>query len=397
MLTIFLLIFNLSWAQSAPSCPVTPVMINQLKAYMLCQSSPSIAACAGLGTGLAGRVVIRKPEDLAIPSLTEENLDAISEGLAEQIYDAEDTDGGKKASFKSLPVALQTFYFQQARRVVTRVLQRSALDQVDDYVLSFIMKGGIQFSKKYSAKIFTRKMVPLVDYVKDSVLNRSLMATTRATNISLANTTLTEGSALAMAEASGDGMVIFARILGFGAVAIGAAMDWFLMGGTGGCSSQYGLAYINTDDQCHPVYTANANVFKFLNLSDAEQRTLLDTPSTGVCNYYQNLHALFFTQPTFTSLTCSSQGFELGLRQTDGRARSLKAMYRYQTVDIKQINMDHTYPIEMDADASVRGIENSPTVADVVLPMKMYIMDAYDCCNTGNSDLRDQCLKAYNP
>jgi hypothetical protein len=367
-----------------------------LNSYILCESSPALASCAGLATQLGGRPVIHEGRELLVPELIEKNIDVLTEELAEKIYSSDPTTGEHKVQFTDLAPSLQVFYLQQARRTIVQLIQKATIGRLDDYTLSVIVRSTVSFSKKVSLKTFTQKIPPVIEYLKNVTTRSGPMVTTRIPAVAAAEAgAVTAHEAALATQAMGRAAPLFvARLISLISLSLGAAGDWLASTTPVGCAG-YGDSWIHHDENCRPLYSIDENVVRFLNLKDEEQSRYLNAEGAPVCQYYKNLLETLFKQPQFVGLECNSQGFTLRVQDDDGKKRSLKALYFYQTRDIKQINLNHPNPIEINRNGIVRGIESSDSIAREVVPLKLYIMDAYDCCNA-EPESRRICLDIYN-
>lgn len=165
-----------------------------------------------------------------------------------------------------------------------------------------------------------------------------------------------------------------------------------------GCSSPNDhLINRDPNNNCEIVHEIDGNVLKFLDQPEDEQLKALKDPK--VCDFYSKLNSKLMSPPKFTKLKCDRNGFQLVTKSNDGREINHKVSYYNGSKDIRNVTMsggterNGTYVVEVNGDGSIR---NASTMAKVVVPLKLYISDAQECCTSGDDAAHDACLAKYN-
>lgn len=206
-------------------------------------------------------------------------------------------------------------------------------------------------------------------------------------------------SALGLARKLGSkGALVAGGVVGAGVFVTTEAFD-----ASPTACSEYNDAVLNRDrnDRCKPVYEVNYKVLAFLNMSPEQQSKFLKDPE--VCNFYSKLHDKFFEQPKFVGLECRQTSFTVTTQDRDGVKWEHRVLYRSGGNEIKQVNLrplstttkKYSTVIEVEGNGTIKNID-SDLVARTALPMKLYVMDAYDCCNEKNDAISSVCHQFFN-
>lgn len=184
-----------------------------------------------------------------------------------------------------------------------------------------------------------------------------------------------------------------APLVGGGYVTLSAAVAGEVLNVTPTACQEIQHRFINLDEKCNPIYEVNDTVIKAL--LNRQNFSLAMHQQPGLCEYYTKLHQKLFKQPRFEKLECKKDRFVLSVRESSGQAQTYTVSYNNGTQQIRQINGKHGNLLEVRNDGTIKNA-SGPGVAQLVVPMKLYMTDAYECCNASDPHERTSCLATYN-
>ena len=306
---------------------------------------------------------------------------------------------GEAAELKAKQLAGETLsendrFFLQMEESDSRIIDKSKREWM------ILGRDGEMLKKeKLAGKTLTDKETDFLNYYEKRMnLSKNFMdlfeKEVRGTSPSVAKLATTARNAIARAG-------IKAPLVAGGVVSLAYIVGSEAMNSDPTACQELNDQYVNRDKEhnCAYDYSVNSNVLKMLDLPAEEQQKLMKNPK--VCNFYSKLHEKLLKQPQLVGLECHQSSFSVTTKSDDGVETKYQAQYFQNQKDIRQVNIfgksgiSTKGPIQMEADGTIQNLD-SKYVAEVALPMRLFIPDAQACCQNGDDQEHTKCLSAFN-
>lgn len=384
---MILLGFFILWSSNAKlgsdPCHDIERKLSKIKDYVSCQSSPKIDACAGVGTHFAGRMEIKK--GFRSPGHITYDREATALELAKTWHTTTSS-----LPFEKLPEEERNAALQRARATLDKMSSEAQGTPQDFAVIltkgSTPATGPIQETAKLGVEealdrgtktLSEQQLKILIKYMETAAptftraaLTQSIIAPSWKAITQVLNSTM-------------------AGVVG------GALTEFFGSTTPVGCSTP-GDQNVNLDENCRFVYKINEKVLRFLANSKAQKKITGEGEKTS-CRFYSNLHSKLFAYPSFSRLNCTaySDGFYLTVKNSKGVEQKMTVSYYQGTKKIRAVTGSPAGPILVDKDGTIQNYSASYRLNEL-FALKLYIMDAADCCNAADSNEHKSCLEIYN-